>query len=270
MRELEVDLEAFGAIFSPIQSTPFMVVEIDAATASALAKQLGVPVRRCYISDEALRERMTRTSASAREIIGAKLPDRGSTMAGDFGEILTALFQAAREHPGEVLDPKKWRLKQDRTKPAPGSDVVQMILPHWPTASEEDRIICSEVKTKSTPGASKPIASAIADSEKDSARRFIKTLNWLKERALDTGLSTVKVEQLDRFIHAVDHPTARREFRAVAVIAASLVADELAGAVAPPASERMLVVISVPDLKAHYEQVYDAALLSADDSEPAA
>jgi hypothetical protein len=41
-------------------------------------------------------------------------------MAGDFGEILAALFQATSEHPGEVIDPMKWRLKHDRTKPASG------------------------------------------------------------------------------------------------------------------------------------------------------
>ncbi|PRB65665.1 hypothetical protein CQ034_06145 [Microbacterium sp. MYb45] len=270
MKELEVDLEAFGSIFSTIQSSPFTVVEIDVASASTIAEQLGVPVRRCYISDETLQDRIAKTSVSAQEIISTKLPDRGSTMAGDFGEILTALFQAACEHPGEVLDPKKWRLKHDRTKPASGSDVVQMVLPHWPAASDEDRIICSEVKTKSTRGRSKPIEEAITDSDKDSSRRFVKTLNWLKERALDTGLSTVTVAQLDRFIHPIDHPTARREFRAVAVIAASLVAAELVGAVAPPTSERALIVISVPDLKANYELVYDAALVSADESEAVA
>lgn len=270
MKELEVDLEAFGDIFSTIQRSPFTVVEIDAASAAAFAEQLGVPVRRCYISDETLQERMTTTSATAQEIIATTLPDRGPTMAGDFGEILTALFQAASEHPGEVLDPKKLRLKHDRTKPASGSDVVQLILPYWPVASDEDRIICSEVKTKSTRRNSKPIESAITDSTKDSSGRLLKTLNWLKERALNTGLSTVTVAQLDRFIHPVDHPEARREFRAVAIIAASLVADELVGVVAPPASERALIVISVPDLKANYELVYDAALVSADESEAVA
>lgn len=188
-------------------------------------------------------------------------------MAGDFGEILTALFHAASEHPGVVLDSKKWRLKQDRTQPAPCSDVVQMILPHWPAASAEDRIICAEVKTKSTIGTSKPIVSAIADSEKDSSRRFVKTLNWLKERAINTGLSTISIEQLDRFIHPTDHPEATREFRAVAVICASLVADELNDVVPPPPSERALIVISVPNLKATYEQVFDAALLTSEDFE---
>lgn len=123
------------------------------------------------------------------------------------------------------------------------------------------------MKTKSTRGNSKPVASAIADSKKDGSRRLVKTLNWLKERALDTGLSTVSVEQLDRFIRAVDHPAARRDFRAVAVISAAMVEAELEGVEAPPANERALVVIAVPDLKANYESVYDAVLLSADDAE---
>lgn len=267
MLELDVDFEAFGEVFSTTQSTPFAVIEIDVEQAATFADRLGVPVRRCYISDPSLRARAAVTSVSAHTIVGSKLPDRGSTMAGDFGEILTALFYAASEYPGIVLDPKKWRLKQDRTKPAPGSDVVQIILPQWPEASVNDRIICAEVKTKSTPGGSTPIASAIADSEKDSSRRFVKTLNWLKERAIDTGLATVSIEQLDRFIHAVDHPEATREFRAVAVVCASLVADELVGVVPPPPSERALIVISVPDLKENYERVFDAALLSADDVE---
>lgn len=270
MLELELDFEALGEVFSTTQSMPFAVIEIDVEQAATFADRLGVPVRRCYISDPSLQARIAETSVSARTVVGSKLPDRGSTMAGDFGEILTALFHAASEHPGVVLDPKKWRLKQDRTKPAPGSDVVQMILPLWPAASADDRIICAEVKTKSTSGTSTPIASAIADSEKDSSRRFVKTLNWLKERAIDTGLSTISIEQLDRFIHPVDHPEATREFRAVAVICASLVADELIGVVPPPPSERALIVISVPDLKETYERVFDAALLSAEDVEDVA
>lgn len=270
MLELELDFEAFAEVFSTTQNTPFTVIEIDVEQAAMLADRLGVPVRRCYISDPTLRVRVAETSVSARLIVGSKLPDRGSTMAGDFGEILAALFHAASEHPGVVLDPKKWRLKQDRTKPAPGSDVVQMILPHWPAASTDDRIICAEVKTKSTPGGSTPIESAIADSKKDSSRRFVKTLNWLKERAIDTGFSTVSIEQLDRFIHPVDHPEATRDFRAVAVICASLVADELVGVVPPPPNERALIVISVPDLKVNYERVFDAALWAAEDVEDVA
>lgn len=100
------------------------------------------------------------------EIVSSVLPDRGSVMAGDFGEILTSIFQAASLYPLEVLDPKKWRLKQDRNQPAPHSDVVQLVVPDWPTATSADRVICSEVKTKSTDGRSTPVASAVADSRR--------------------------------------------------------------------------------------------------------
>lgn len=212
---------------------------------------------------------MIETSSPARDILAVKFPDRGSTMAGDFGEILVALFQAAHEYPAEVSDPKKWRLKEDRTKPAPKSDVVQFLAPEWPRSSPDDRLICSEVKTKSTPGSSKPITEAITDSKKDSDGRLIKTLNWLKERALDTGLETVSVQLLNRFIRAVDHPPALREFQAVAVICASLVDRELRGVEPPSKEERALIVITVPDLKSHYESVYETALSCTTDIEDA-
>ena len=81
----------------------------------------------------------------------------GSVMAGDYGEIVTALYLASSAHPAEVLEPKMWRLKSRRTKASEGSDVVQLRLPHWPTASDEDAITCAEVKTKSTNGKSTPV-----------------------------------------------------------------------------------------------------------------
>ncbi|MBM4291364.1 MAG: DUF1837 domain-containing protein, partial [Deltaproteobacteria bacterium] len=96
----------------------------------------------------------------------------GATMAGDFGEILVYLYQSVRELPVEALGVKKWRLKQDRTKPAPHSDVVHFVLPSWPMPSDKDVLLCSEVKTKSTDGDSTPIQSAIADSEKDRKSLF--------------------------------------------------------------------------------------------------
>ena len=77
-------------------------------------------------------------------------------MAGDFGEILVFLYHAAEEHPMAVIGPKKWRLKQDRTKPTPYLDVVHFVVPTWPDSSEHDCLVCSEVKTKSTAGSRLP------------------------------------------------------------------------------------------------------------------
>ncbi len=265
MRELGLDYAAIGQLFHAIDGDEVAVFEIPAEAASSIADQLGIAVRRCYISDDSIDARASATGRSPADIVAARLPDRGSTMAGDFGEILTSIFQAAREHPGELFDAKKWRLKQDRTMPAPKSDVVQMVLPHWPHPSAEDRLICSEVKTKSTHGSSTPIADAITDSRKDSDGRLIKTLAWLRERALDTGLTSVTIEMLARFIEAIDHPPSSREFSAVAVLCASIDLEaELRDVELPPRAERAIVILTVPDLKDYYERVFDSVLTGLD------
>lgn len=262
MRELELDFEVLGASFALVQTTPYVLIEVSSEHAEALATDLGTAVRRCYVADEKMRARNREASIAMSDFVRTKIPDLGSVMAGDFGEIITALFQAAEAYPQEILDPKKWRLKQDRTKPAPHSDVVQFVLPHWPTSSGSDRLLCSEVKTKSTKAKSDPIGSAIVDSKKDREGRLAKTLIWLRERALDTDLGTVSIAQLNRFIEAVDHPPAERQFRAVAVICSDLVQPEIQDVQTPPPSECALVVISFADLKDNYEELYKSVVAS--------
>jgi hypothetical protein len=186
MQDLGVDIAAIAPWFASGHQSPYVLVRVSDGHAAAWADVLGVPVRRCYIDDALLDGRAAATGRPKSEL-AAKLPDRGSTMAGDFGEILVFLYHVAVEPEVELIGPKKWRLKQDRTKPAPYSDVVHFVLPHWPESSSDDRILCSEVKTKSTSGDSSPISSAVADCEKDRTSRLAKTLVWLKERALHEG-----------------------------------------------------------------------------------
>ena len=188
-------------------------------------------------------------------------------MAGDFGEILVFIYQGIAEHPTAVIGPKKWRLKQDRSKPAPYSDVVQFIVPAWPDTSTVDRILCSEVKTKSTSSDSTPIASAIADCEKDRVGRLAKTLVWLKERAIRDDLGSTSIAHLDRFIEATDHPPAQKQFRAVAVICTSLLDEELASAPDVTSADYTVLVLAVPDLKRRYEDLFDAVHASVMDDQ---
>jgi len=267
MRDLGLDPESFIGVATSSEQSDYVLVRMSAGFAAKLSPELGVAFRRCYVTDGAIDQRAKETGATRREIVQVKLPDRGSVMAGDFGEILTSLVQAVEDHGGELLDPRKWRLKNDRTKAAPRSDVVQFVLPEWPEASANDRLVCSEVKTKSTAGKQSPILQAITDSEKDSDGRLVKTLVWLRERALDTGLETVSLGQLDRFIKAVDYPAAIHDFRAVAVVCADLIESELQDIALPDMEDRALVVIVVPDLKDTYESVYDSIVETvADDS----
>ncbi|MDB5961640.1 MAG: hypothetical protein JWP59_2934 [Massilia sp.] len=261
--DIEFDASQFAQWFPHLAESPFTLIRVADEHAKSWASHLSMPIRRCYVTDRTVLERALQTGASHADIIAARLPNPGSTMAGDFGEILVYFYQAARAHPSILIGPKKWRLKQDRTKPAPLSDVVQFFLPDWPLASENDELICSEVKTKSTKGASSPITSAIEDCKKDRTSRLARTLMWLKDRALLEPLGDdVEMAHLDRFIHTTEYPIANKKFRAVAVICASLAKDELIHAPAFASESFDLIIITVPNLHGIYSTAFEAAMTS--------
>jgi len=259
MNDLGINVDQLAAWFPHEREAPFILIRVSEADALSWANELGTPLRRCYISDVPLIMHSTSRRVDQSEIIAAKLPDAGSTMAGDFGEILVYLYQGSRQHPRIALGATKWRLKQDRTKPGPHSDVVHLVLPSWPTPTNQDCILCSEVKTKATNGSSTPIASAIADSVKDRTSRLARTLVWLRERALTEDLGDIGVEHLDRFINSTEHAPPIKRFSAVAVICADLVEAELAQAPTTAHPDYAVVVISVPWLHSTYTSVFEAA-----------
>ena len=256
--DLGINLSKFQNLLQISDGEKYRLVEVADVDTFSLEQMLGSVVRKCYISDETLRNSMQEHSIEAVEVIASVLPDPGSTMSGEFGEIITLLYQAAVEYPKKLIDPKKMRLKEDRNRSTLKSDVVQMDLPDWPIPSRNDRIICSEVKTKSTRSGTNPVEEAVKDSEKDSAGRLIKTLAWLREKAIVTGLGGMTIAQLDRFIKAAEHPPARRQFQAVVVLCASLSDTELKKEIQAP-DGRQLIIIIMADLKNRYESVYRAA-----------
>lgn len=257
--DLGFDFARAAPWFHHEKDDPYVLVRVSDEHASSWADILGVAVRRCYVSDSIVNERAAALGVNKEEIIAAKLPDPGATMAGDFGEILVYFYQGVSALPAAALGPVKWRLKQDRTNPAPHSDVVHFVLPSWPKSTVDDVVLCSEVKTKSTAGCSNPIQSAIEDCAKDRMSRLGRTLVWLRERALIEPLGDVQLAHLERFINATEHPPASKRFRAVAVVCQSLVDAELASAPRTGSPEYTVVVIAVPDLKKTYSAVFDAA-----------
>jgi HamA len=267
MRDLALNVDELLASFPQEAHQAFVLVRVPEEQADAWLNALVDGIRRCYAADDFLEARAAEIGRSRADVLASLLPDRGAVMAGDFGEILVFIYQGAAEHPAAVIGPKKWRLKQDRSKPAPYSDVVQFIVPAWPDTSTADRILCSEVKTKSTSGDSTPIASAIADCEKDRIGRLAKTLVWLKERAIRDDLGSTSISHLERFIEATDHPPAQKMFRAVAVICSSLLEEELASAPDIASADYTLLVVAVPDLKRRYEALFDAVHVSVTDEQ---
>jgi hypothetical protein len=270
VNELGLDPNQVLTWFAHVRETPYALVRVSATNANGWATALRDAVRRCYLSDEKLRTEARRLETELAgtfesrqaEIIKSKIPDPGATMAGDFGEILIYVYQVAKALPSVPIGPKKWRLKQDRTKPAPCSDVVHFVLPTWPEPSDNDEVLCAEVKMKSTNGSSSPIQSAIADCKKDRISRLSRTLQWLKERALTENFGEVQIAHLDRFINATDHPMAKKRFRAVAVICEDILSAELPNVPQQASSEYELVVVAVPNLHAVYNAVFEAVKTS--------
>ena len=259
MNDLGLDLERVRTWFPHVQDAPYVLIRLTDDQARGLSDALGMAVRRCYIVDPLLLERSGTGQASQEDLINARLPNAGAVMAGDFGEILVYLYQGTRERLGAVVGAPKWRLKQDRTRPAPYSDVVHFVVPSWPHSSAEDEILCAEVKTKSTRGAFRPIHAAIEGSLKDRTSRLASTLVWLRERALAEDLGDVTLAHVNRFLNATDHPPARKRFHAVAVVSAELVEAELQEAPGDAATTHTVAVISVPRLREVYTAVFEAA-----------
>jgi hypothetical protein len=163
MKDLRIDIETVGSWFEDDDSAEaagVFVVRVPETAVAGWRSDLTEAVRRCYASDEAVLVRTASGVPAQAEFLRAVLPDPGSVMSGDFGEVLTFLFLGTQTVDEPVVGPKKWRLKQDRRKAAPHSDVVQFVVPQWPASSEDDRLICAEVKSKATTNSSTPIEAA--------------------------------------------------------------------------------------------------------------
>lgn len=270
MNELGLDPNQALTWFSHEMEEPYTLVRVSAADANGWVTALRDAVRRCYLSDEALRNRANELEPEIQgtfesrqaAVINSKLPERSATMAGDFGEILIYTYQAAKALPRATIGPKKWKLKETRTKAAPHSDVVQFILPSWPMPSAQDEVLCAEVKLKSKVSPFNPIQVALEGCENDRISRLSKTLEWLKDRAIAENIGAVQLAHLNRFIHATDHPAAIKRFRAVAVICENLVNAELPNAPQQKPPDYELVVVAVPNLYAVYNAVFEAAKAS--------
>lgn len=260
MDELGFDFNNAIAWFHHQQNQPYALVRLTEEQVGQLLGEAGVAVRRCYITDQKLIDSSTASGITEAQVLASRLPDPGSTMAGDFGEILGYFYQSTKELPEFAIGTKKWRLKQDRTKPAPKSDVVHFVMPNRPQSSAEDSVLCAEVKVKSTAGTSTPIASAIEDSAKDQTSRLASTLVWLRERAITDPdqLGDVDIPLLNRFIDLIDHPPISKRFHAIAVICESLAEHELLAAPDTESADFSLLIILVPNLRQTYESLFNA------------
>jgi hypothetical protein len=262
MDDLGYDPATVRLWFPHTRDVPYVLIHVSAEATGIWRESLPVLVRRCYLVDDAIVRNAARLGRPRAEIVASKLPDPGAVMSGDFGEIVAYLYQSGVSYPASAIGVKKWRLKQDRSKAIPYSDVIHFVLPDWPSASADDILMCSEVKSKATVSEWSPIPQALKDIEKDVTSRLAKTLVWLRERAQTEDLGDIQIAHLNRFINTSDYPLATRRFRAVAVVCDSVVDAELLTVPHPLPPDRTLIVIVVPQLKETYSIIFEAAATS--------
>ena len=263
MLEMGLDVTEVRAWFVEQDEGTYSLIELNDAQVAVLADRLPIPLRRAYAADAFLTAHAATQGLSTQDVLNTLLPPPGATMAGDFGEILVYCYQGSLLAPENLVGYKKWRLKQDRSKPAPYSDVIHVYLPDWPNPSADDRLLCSEVKVKSTAGAFQPVPAAIRDSEKDRTSRLAKTLVWLRERAVTQPAGAIDIEKLNRLIDGIALGPVAKEFRAVAIVDSNFLAGELATIPVEPFTHCSLVVVSLPGLGALYSNAFAASAANA-------
>ncbi|WP_019215542.1 Hachiman antiphage defense system protein HamA [Legionella tunisiensis] len=233
---------------------------LDDSKHAHIVRFLSKSIPYCYISKKDLEARVNETGLSASEILKNKLPDPGSVMAGDFGEILT-LFYLGSERNEAIEKLMKWQYKQDRTKAAPHSDVVILHREFKDRASKNDFVICAEAKVKSTQSKFSPIEKSIEGYCSDKTGRLARTLVWLKEKAIDEE-SPESIAYIKRFTDDLLDIEFKKNYRAVAVIDRNFLDQELQKSLALPEQneEFEVIVIGIPNLKQLYEQIFFRAV----------
>lgn len=250
--------KAFVVHSMPANALPVRCHVLDGAKAKAIEDYLVQELPWCYASKTHIKNRARSTGKSAREIIANRLPDPGSVMSGDFGEITTMFFLAS-ERVEATLPVKKWHYKQDRTKAAPLTDVIIIYRADADKPTKDDFVICAETKQKATASAFDPISQAVEGFRKDSTGRLARTLTWLREKAIDQE-APERIALIERFTSELATEYGKF-FKAVAVVDRSLLNDELTRQVDLPKQDTSfeVIVLGISDLKTLYERVFQRA-----------
>lgn len=254
-------LKIFTPYELPVDAIDVRCHALQTEHVEALKGYLASVLPECYITHQQLKCRVKETGLDASEILCNKLPDKGSVMSGDFGEILT-LFFLNSECKAQTVPIKKWIYKQDRTKAAPHSDVVILYREHNnKKESKEDFVICAEAKQKATKSTFDPISSAIEGYQKDRNGRLARTLVWLKEKAIDVEAKDF-IDYIKRFtdLTKVEYS---KYFKATAIIDINLLDDELTREInLPDQNEHFeVIVLGIPNLKQFYETVFERCVM---------
>lgn len=242
----------------------YLILKLGTEERYAFLSKIPQEYRICYITDKKIEEVFLahKGAVSSKEIIRSKIPDPGSIMAGEFGEITAYFILKGKYLPLKLIGPKKWQWKIDRNKALPFTDVIMFHRNKKP--SNEDLLMSAEVKTKATKQTKNPILQAIEGVQKDNISRLARTLRWLKDIYTGVDPDPAKIEYLDRFINSQEDKYGKytKHFKAVAVLDSSFLDDDLKEKIEDPEidGDFEIIVVSIDALKEVYEDTYKAML----------
>lgn len=210
--------------------------------------------RLCYISDENLNILSLKAEITNKLYLEKYiLPDEPSIKSGDFGEMLC--YHAVVEHyfgKGIVLiGPRKWEWKDNRNKPAPGTDVILFHISNLNKPTKKDILVTVESKMKTVNSKKNRIQDAIDGATNDRLSRMSKTLSWLEEKYAKMG-EEKKRKLIERFKDPATFGNYKKKHKAIAILDRSVETNETSKTITN-VQNVFVIVFSIDDLKKAYE-----------------
>ncbi len=237
--------------FDATQRDDFKIYQLKEEAFNDLLEILPKKFLDCYVPLEKVEQ-----SERRKEFIQSYIPNLPNLVSGEFGEILSFYLMQDIYSDKEPEAPKKWRYKENKNKPAQGTDFVLLCL-----NNNDNILVAAECKAKATCNTENPMVSAIAGMKKDALDRLVKTLIFLKDRALQEN-KVALFDRISRLLNPVDYETYDKHFKAIAIIDQAFVDDAFYQEVDINGIdfEYELVVIIVPNLKMKYQTVFSNIL----------
>ena len=206
-----------------------VLYNFDDSKSADFINEMLVPIRNAYISDKKIAQIEERYKTSRKEIIGKRLPDTASITSGDFGEILTFYLAQQTFASNATITPMKWRLKDDKTKASPKTDIMLFYVSNLDVPSKDDILYSIEVKAfASHPYGKKcSIFEAVSGAENDRTSRAAETVTYLLTRLEDKMAPLDLYKGVKRFEKPY-YNTYKKIFNGVAVVEKEYLAKHIA------------------------------------------
>ena len=249
--------------FKKSKKNGLVIYRLKSAEWNAFIDKLPDDFRLCYIADDELKDKASKILISESDFLEKYvLPDLPNIKSGDFGELLS--FFAVKENfsnKGIMLNaPEKWRWKDNRNKPAPGSDSVFFYISDSKKFSKKDMLISVESKMKAVNPQGHRIQDAIDGATEDKLSRLAKTLIWLEEKYAKEGL-IAEIEMIERFKDPATHGNYQKLHKAVAILDDAFEAVEISQPIHNPHGVTV-IIFSIKRLHQVYEQTRDKIIKS--------